>query len=185
MSITTARDARSFVGHVTMHSATSPAGSAGRSSATRAGRGSTALNQSVYRDVMRSMGFVTSLGNANAELASLESTVMTVSATLAACMVPVSNHGSATAKKAGVVSSATKILITAHTTNHVRMELLAPTPAKEATPVPADLGSLEQAVRLRSMSALTTPALMEEAALIWRTHTTVPVRLDTTEETVS
>lgn len=41
--------------------------------------------------------------------ASVESTVMTVSATLVAYTVPASSHGSVTVKKAGVASSATKV----------------------------------------------------------------------------
>lgn len=39
----------------------------------------------------------------------MENIVTTVSATLVAYMVPVSNHGSATVKRAGVASSATKV----------------------------------------------------------------------------
>lgn len=58
-----------------------------------------------------------------------------------------------------------QILITAHTTNHARMEPLALTLVKEATHAPASLVSLGRAVRLRLMSAPTAPAEMEEAAL--------------------
>lgn len=58
-----------------------------------------------------------------------------------------------------------QILITAHITNRVRMELLALTLVKAATHAPASLVSLGQAVRLRLMSALGAPAEMEEAAL--------------------
>lgn len=54
-----------------------------------------------------------------------------------------------------------QILTTAHITNHVRTPPLAPTPAREATPAPADLVSLGPAVRLRSMNA---PAILAETA---------------------
>lgn len=39
----------------------------------------------------------------------MENTVTTASATLVAYTVPASNHGSATVKRAGVASSATKV----------------------------------------------------------------------------
>ncbi|KAK1791468.1 hypothetical protein P4O66_013474, partial [Electrophorus voltai] len=67
--------------------------------------------QYAFRGVMRSMDFVKSLVNANAELASVESTAMTVSAILAAYMVPASNRGNVTVKKAGVASSVTKVTL--------------------------------------------------------------------------
>lgn len=180
-----ARAARSSAARATTPSATLPAESAVKSSAIPDGKDITALNQSVFRDVMKTTDFVKNLANANAEWVLVESIAMTASVILAVCMVPANSLGNATARKDGEASSVTKILITAHITNRVRMEPLAPTPAREATPAHADLVSLGPAVRLRSTNALATLAEMEEAALILKTPTAVRVPLVSMEETAN
>lgn len=115
----------------------------------------------------------------------MESTVTTAFATQAACMAPANSPGNATAKRVGEVSSVTKISITAHITNRARMEPLAPTQAREATPAHADLASPGTAVRLRSTNAPAARAEMEEVALILKTPTAALVLLVSTEETAS
>lgn len=67
MSITTARAARSSAVRAMILSATSPAESAEKLSATPDGKDSTAQNQSVFRGVMKTMAFATNPVNANAE----------------------------------------------------------------------------------------------------------------------
>ncbi|KAK2489213.1 hypothetical protein MC885_012569 [Smutsia gigantea] len=68
------------------------------------------VRQSACQDVMSSMGFVTSQGNASAEWAGRAGTVTSAFGTQAVCMAPASSPGSATARKAGGAFSATRDL---------------------------------------------------------------------------
>lgn len=88
---------------------TSPVGNEEKLFATRVGRASTALNQSAFLDVMMNMASVINQESANVVWALVAVTAMIVFDIPAVCMGLANSHGSATAKKDGVDSSATKI----------------------------------------------------------------------------
>lgn len=184
-STTTEKAAPSSAAPGTMPLVTSPAESVARKSATRAGKASTALSQFVCLDVTSNTAFATNLGNANAEWVGRGDIVMSASDTQAAFMVPVSNHGSATARKAGVAFSVTRTLTTAPTTSHAKMVPHAPTPGRGATLVLADLDTQVPTARLKSMNVMPTLARTVEAALILRTAIPVPAHRASMVKTVS
>lgn len=165
--------------------ATSLVESEGKRSAIQAGRGSTALKQFACLAVMSNMDFVKSLGNANAELVGKDVTAMNASGIQVVFMVPVNSLGSAIARKVGVAFSVIKISITVLTISLARTVPLAPTLAKEATPVLAVLVTLAPTARLKSMNVMPILARTEEAAQILKTAFPVPAHLAFMGKTVS
>lgn len=109
MSTTTAKAALFFAGHEMMLLDTSLAASVERSYATLAGRDSTALNQSVFQDVMKNTASVINQESASVVWALAGVIVMTASVTQAAFMAPANSLGSVTARRGGVGFSATRI----------------------------------------------------------------------------